>query len=99
MPRKPLNLKGHDTGGASAVNATLVLGTFFTGPTLFLELTYVAPPMSTRGSIVPGLTLLILLSLKGLSVALQYQFRSTDEEGQPGEAKAFSFWGGQKFGF
>ena len=44
MPRKPLNLKGHDTGGASAVNATLVLGTFFTGPTLFLELTYVAPP-------------------------------------------------------
>jgi hypothetical protein len=55
--------------------------------------------MSTRGSIVPGLTLLILLSLKGLSVALQYQFRSTDEEGQPWEAKAFSFWGGQKFGF
>ena len=43
MPRKPLNLKGHDTGGASAVNATLVLGTFFTRPTLFLELTYEAP--------------------------------------------------------
>ena len=55
--------------------------------------------MSTRGFTVPGLTSLILLSLKGLSLALQYQFRSTDEEGQPGEAKAFSFWGGQKFGF
>ena len=95
----PLVLKGHDTGDLSAAPTTLVLGTFFTGPALFLELTYVAPPMSTRGSIVPGLTLLILLSLKGLSVALQYQFRSTDEEGQPGEAKAFSFWGGQKFGF
>ena len=55
--------------------------------------------MSTRGFTVPGLTSLILLSLKGLSLALQYQFRSTDEEDQLGEAEAFSFWGGQKFGF
>ena len=55
--------------------------------------------MSTRGFTVPGLTSLILLSLKGLSLALQYQFRSTDEEGQRSETKAFSFWSGQKLGF
>ena len=43
MPRMPLNLQGHDTEDASAVPATLVFGTFFTGPALFLELTYEAP--------------------------------------------------------
>ena len=99
MPRKLLNLKGHDTGVCERSKCYLSSRNIFYRAYTFLELTYVAPPMSTRGSIVPGLTLLILLSLKGLSVALQYQFRSTDEEGQPGEAKAFSFWGGQKFGF
>ncbi len=50
--------------------------------------------MSGLSSIAPGKTLLILLSLKGVPVALQYQFCSTDEKGQPGEARAFSFWGG-----
>ena len=43
MPRIPLNLKGHYTADASAVPATLVLGTFFTGPAFFLELTYETP--------------------------------------------------------
>ena len=43
MPRMPLVLKGHDTGDLSAAPTTLVLGTFFTGPAFFLELTYEAP--------------------------------------------------------
>ena len=71
------------------VPATMVLGGVIVGLALMLEKS-LAPPLWVHAvlwtPLVIILTLAILPRLKGLSVGLQYRFRSTEEETPPGGA-------------
>ena len=77
-----LGLKGHDVGDGPVVPAIMVLGGVIVGLALVVERTY-APPLWLHAvlwtPLTVGGTLAILPLLKGLSVALQFRFRSTDE--------------------
>jgi len=82
-----LGLEGHDTGDGAVVPAMLLLGSLVVGLAAHVEFTY-EPPLWVHGVLwVPTifiLTMMILQPLIGLSITLQHQYRSTEEEGKPG---------------
>ena len=82
-----LGFAGHDVGDGPVVPAILVIGGIVVGMAWMMEVTF-QPPLwlhaALWGPITLGLSLGMLPLLKGLSVALQYRFRSTEEEPRPG---------------
>ena len=66
-----------------------ILGFAVVGAALAVELAF-QPPLWLHavlwGPVILGGTLLLLRPAKGLTVALQYRFRSTDEPTKPGGA-------------
>ena len=82
-----LGLTGHDVGDGPVVPAMLVIGAIVVAAALFVEFTFL-PPLWVHAllwtPLVLGLVLGILPPLKGLAVALQHRYRSTEEEGKLG---------------
>ena len=82
-----LGFSGHDVGDGPVVPAILVLGGVIVGLALWLELAF-QPPMWVHvvlwGPLSVAATLLALPPLKGLSVALQHRYRSTEAPAEPG---------------
>ena len=82
-----LGLEEHDTGDGPVVPAMLILGSIIVAAALYYELTF-APPLWHHivlwTPVVIGLTMLILPPLKGLAIALQYRYRSTEIPTRPG---------------
>ncbi len=82
-----LVLSGHDVGDGPVVPAMLVIGTIVVGLALYVELRW-SPPWWLHvvlwTPLVIGLVLGMLPPLKGLAVALQHRYRSTEEEGRLG---------------
>jgi len=77
-----LGLHGHDTGDGPVVPALLVLGAVIVGLAMYVEFTFepaVWVHMVLWTPVVVLSTLGILPLLKGLSIALQHKFRSTEE--------------------
>lgn len=78
-----LGLGGHDAGDGPAVLAIFILGFAVVGLALFVELSY-GPPLWVHIALwapfVLGGTIGLLRPLKGITVALQYRFRSTEED-------------------
>jgi len=86
-PSCGLGLLGHDSGDGAVVPAILLVGSLVVGMALYYELNY-APPLWAHivlwGPVIFILTGLILPPLKGIGIALQYKFRSTEEPPRPG---------------
>ncbi len=84
-----LGMAGHDVGDGPVVPAILVLGGIIVGLALVTEMAY-QPPLWVHGvlwgPLVVASTLLSLPLLKGLSVAIQFRYRSTEEDAPPGGA-------------
>lgn len=82
-----LGFAGHDVGDGPVVPAILVIGGIVVGLAWMMEVTF-QPPLWVHaalwGPLTIGMTLGALPLLKGLSVALQFRFRSTEEEPKPG---------------
>lgn len=84
-----LGFGGHDVGDGAVVPAILVLGGIIVGLATVTEIAY-QPSLMVHGMLwgplVVGGTLGTLPLLKGLSVALQFRYRSTEEPPSPGGA-------------
>ncbi len=84
-----LGFGGHDVGDGPVVPAILVLGGIIVGLATVTEIAY-QPSLMVHGMLwgplVVGGTLGTLPLLKGLSVALQFRYRSTEEPPSPGGA-------------
>lgn len=82
-----LGFAGHDVGDGPVVPAILVIGGIVVGLAWMMEVTF-QPPLWVHavlwGPLTLGLSLGMLPLLKGLSVALQFRLRSTEEEPKPG---------------
>jgi len=82
-----LGLAGHDSGDGPAVFGIFILSFGIVGLAGFVEYLY-APPLWLHvviwTPVITGLGLLLLRPLKGLTVAIQYRFRATDEAERPG---------------
>lgn len=82
-----LGLAGHDVGDGPVVPAMLVIGTIVVAAALYVEFTYL-PPIWVHAAlwapVVIGLVLGMLPPLKGLTIALQHRYRSTEEDGRLG---------------
>ncbi len=82
-----LGLAGHDVGDGPVVPLMLVIGAIVVGAALYVELGW-APPwwlhVMLWTPLVLGLVLGLLPPLKGLAVAIQHRYRSTEEPGQLG---------------
>lgn len=82
-PACGLGLGGHDAGDGPAVLAIFILGFAVVGLALFVELAY-GPPLWVHIALwtpfVLGGTIGLLRPLKGITVALQYRFRSTEDD-------------------
>lgn len=82
-----LGLAGHDVGDGPVVPAMLVIGAIVVGAALYVEFTFLPPiwvHLALWTPTVLGLVLAMLPPLKGLAVALQHRYRSTEEAGKPG---------------
>ncbi len=84
-----LGFGGHDAGDGPAVFGIFVIGAAVVGLAFVLEMALAPPtwvhlalwtPLIVAGSVG------ILRPLKGVTLALQYKFRSLEEPGQPGGA-------------
>jgi uncharacterized protein (DUF983 family) len=86
-PECGLGLEGHDTGDGAVVPAMLLIGALVVGMAAYVEFTF-TPPLWFHGvvwvPVIIGLTMMILQPLKGISIAMQYKYRSTEEDGRPG---------------
>lgn len=86
-PNCGLGLEGHDTGDGAVVPAMLLIGSLVVGMAAYVELSF-EPPLWLHAvlwvPVIIGLTMTILQPLKGISIALQYKYRSTEETGKPG---------------
>lgn len=82
-----LGFAGHDVGDGPVVPAILVIGGLVVGLAWLVEVTF-QPPLWVHAALWTPLTLALSLGilplLKGLSVALQFRLRSTEEEPKPG---------------
>jgi uncharacterized protein (DUF983 family) len=78
---------GHDAGDGPAVFGIFILGFGVVGLAALLEWLF-RPPLWLQAAVwIPvtiGGAVLVLKPLKGLTIALQYRFRSVDEPGRPG---------------
>jgi len=86
-PRCGLGLTGHDVGDGPVVPAMLLIGALAVGFALYVELAW-QPALWVHavlsGPLVTVLVLWILPRIKGVTVALQHRYRSTEEEARPG---------------
>ena len=86
-PSCGLGLEGHDTGDGAVVPAMLLIGSLVVGLAAYVEFSF-SPPLWLHAVLwvpfIVGLTVAILQPLKGLSVAIQYRYRSTEELTKPG---------------
>lgn len=82
-PSCGLRLAGHDTGDAPVVPLIIVLGGAIVGLALLLEVQF-SPPLWVHAVIwlplVVIVTLAVLPVVKGLNIALQHRYRSTEED-------------------
>jgi uncharacterized protein (DUF983 family) len=82
-----LGFAGHDVGDGPVVPAILIIGGTVVGLAWMMEVAF-QPPLWGHallwGPLTLGLSLGMLPLLKGLSVALQFRLRSTEEEPKPG---------------
>ena len=82
-----LQLHGHDSGDAAVVPAILLIGSLVVGMAIYVELTF-TPPLWLHvviwAPVILLLTGLLLPVLKGLGIALQFKYRSTEEPTEPG---------------
>lgn len=82
-----LQLHGHDSGDAAVVPAILLIGSLVVGLALYVELTF-TPPLWLHvviwAPVILVMTGLLLPRLKGLGIALQFKYRSTEEPTEPG---------------
>ncbi len=82
-----LGFAGHDVGDGPVVPAILIIGGIVVGLAWMVEVAF-QPPLWIHallwGPLTLGLSLGMLPLLKGLSVALQFRLRSTEEEPRPG---------------
>ncbi len=80
-----LSLEWHDTGDGPVVPAILVIGGLVVAVAMYVELAY-EPPLWLHAALwlplVTGLTMVALPLLKGMSIALQFKFRSTEDPPQ-----------------
>ncbi len=78
-----LSFSGHDAGDGAVVPALLVLGAVIVGAALYVEFTY-EPALWVHivlwGPVSVLSTMWLLPRLKGIGIALQHRFRSTEEE-------------------
>ncbi len=86
-PKCGLGFAGHDVGDGPVVPAMLLIGTIVVAAAIYVEFTF-EPPIWVHAilwtPLVFGLVLAMLPPLKGLSLALQHRYRSTEEPGQLG---------------
>ena len=86
-PNCGLKLSGSDVGDGPVAPAILLIGGLIVGLAAVVELTW-QPPLWLHALIwLPLASILvafILPPIKGLALALQYHFRSTEEETPPG---------------
>lgn len=84
-----LGLAGHDSGDGPAVFGIFILSFGVVGLAGFVEYLF-APPLWLHAVIwtpvITGLGLLLLRPLKGLTIAIQYRYRSTEDTTRPGGA-------------
>jgi uncharacterized protein (DUF983 family) len=82
-----LQLHGHDSGDAAVVPAILLIGSLVVGLAIYVELTFM-PPLWLHvviwAPVILVMTGLLLPLLKGLGIALQFRYRSTEEPTEPG---------------
>ena len=82
-----LGLTGHDVGDAAVVPAMLMIGSVIVCLALGVEFTW-APPVWVHvvlwSPLVVGSVMAVLPRIKGITVALQHRYRSTEEEGRLG---------------
>jgi len=75
-------LSGHDVGDGPVVPVMLLIGGVVVGMALWLELSF-EPPLWVHGVILApstiGLALAVMPLVKGVNVALQHRYRSTDD--------------------
>ncbi len=77
-----LDFKGEDSGDAAPVFLVLVLGAVFVGLAVWVEFRFAPPPWVHAIVWLPlllGLTIGLLRPIKALTIALQYRYRSLDE--------------------
>ena len=86
-PNCCLRLSGSDVGDGPVAPAILLIGGLIVGLAAVVELSW-QPPLWLHALIwlplASTLVVLILPPIKGLAVALQYRFRSTEEDTPPG---------------
>jgi uncharacterized protein (DUF983 family) len=82
-----LGLAGHDAGDGPAVFGIFILSFGIVGLAGFVEY-YYSPPLWLHvilwTPVIAAGGLMLLRPLKGLTVAMQYRFRATDESERPG---------------
>ena len=82
-----LGFGGHDVGDGPVVPAMLLIGAIVVGLALYVEVTW-EPALWVHLvmwlPMVVALVLMILPRIKGIAVALQHGYRSTEEEGRIG---------------
>ena len=82
-----LGLTGHDVGDGPVVPAMLLIGSIVVGLALAVELIW-EPAVWVRAVLWAPLVLArvmtVLPRIKGIAVALQHAYRSTEEDGRPG---------------
>ncbi|MDP6120986.1 MAG: DUF983 domain-containing protein [Rhodospirillales bacterium] len=82
-----LGFGGHDAGDGPAVFIVLVVGAVVAGLALLTEIA-LAPPLWVHAllwtPLIVALSLAGLRPLKGVTVALQYKFRSVEKPAEPG---------------
>jgi len=82
-----LGLTGHDVGDGPVVPAMLLIGSIVVGLALYVEFTWLPSiwvHVALWTPLVIALTLMILPRIKGIAVALQHGYRSTEEDGRLG---------------
>ena len=82
-----LGLEGHDVGDGPVVPAILLIGGIVSAMAFYTEIKYQPPYWLHAVLWLPMIvvaTMVTLPAIKGIAIALQHRFRSTDEPGNIG---------------